>query len=91
MVTNLLNGEALMGLACVTLRFSLRKGVYVRHLQWDIMRKSQIAWANIYGYGVLEMGDTIFSRDGKYFTDTACPNRGPWFETLCDYIGCGCY
>ena len=28
------------------------------------------------------MGDTIFARDGKKFTDTACPTRGPWFEKL---------
>ena len=23
--------------------------------------------------------DTIFARDGKKFTDTMCPTRGPWF------------
>ena len=78
----LLKGELLIGLACVTLRLSLRKGVYVGHLQWDSMRKAQTEWANTYGYGVLEMGDTIFERDSKKFTDTACPNLGPWFETF---------
>ena len=71
-----------MVLACVTLMLSLLKGVYVGHLQWESMRKAQTAWSNIYGYGVLEMGDTIFSTDGKKFTDTACPNQGPWFETF---------
>ena len=25
------------------------------------------------------MGDTIFERDCKKFTDTACTNRGLWF------------
>ena len=25
------------------------------------------------------MGETIFARDGKKFTDTACPTQGPWF------------
>ena len=25
------------------------------------------------------MGDTIFERDSKNFTDTACPTQGPWF------------
>ena len=28
------------------------------------------------------MGDTIFKRDGKKFTDIACPTRGPWFGKL---------
>ena len=73
MGTYLLKGEVLMGLACVTLRLSLRKGVYIGHLQWESTRKAQTAWANIYGYVVLEMGDTIFARDGKKFTDIACP------------------
>ena len=46
--------------ACVTLRLSLRKGVYVGHIQWDRSRKALTEWANIYGAGVLEMGDTNF-------------------------------
>ena len=29
------------------------------------MSKSLLAWANIYGAGVLVMGDTIFARDGE--------------------------
>ena len=48
-----LDGEVLMGVACVTLRFSLIKGRYYVHLQWDSTRKSLTAWANIYGAGVL--------------------------------------
>ena len=62
-----------MGVTHLTIRFSLRKRRYVGHIKWDSMRKSPTAWANIYGAGVLEMGDTIFARDGKKFTDTACP------------------
>ena len=46
------------------------------------MRKVPIAWANLYEAGVLGLGDTIYSRDGKTFTETACPTRGPWFETF---------
>ena len=71
--------EVGMELACVTLRLSLRKGVYVVHLQWDIMRKSLTEWANIYGYVVLGTGDTIFTRVGRNFTETACITRGVWF------------
>ena len=74
MGTYMFKRDVLMGLACVTLRLSLRKGIYVGHLQWESRRKAQTAWANIYGYGVLEMGDTIFERGGKRFTDTECPN-----------------
>ena len=25
------------------------------------------------------MGDTIYARDRKKFTETACPTRNPWF------------
>ena len=25
------------------------------------------------------MGEKLFSRDGKNFTETECPTRGPWF------------
>ena len=28
---------------------------------------------------MLGMGDTIFKRDCKKFTDTACPTQGLWF------------
>ena len=34
--------EVLMGVACVTLRFYLRKGIYVVNIQWDITRKAPI-------------------------------------------------
>ena len=68
-----------MGLACVTLSLSLIKRGYVGHIQWDIMRKSPTEWANIYGYGLLGMGDTIFTRVGKNFTETACLTQGAWF------------
>ena len=43
------------------------------------MRKGPEAWDNIYGDGVLGMGDTIYDRDGEKFTETVCPIRGPWF------------
>ena len=68
-----------MGVECVTLRMSLRRGRYVGHLQWDSMRKLPTVWENLYVYGVLVLGDTIYSRDGDGFTETACPTRGPWF------------
>ena len=59
---------------CVTPRLSLINGIYVGHLQWDSMRKSPTAWANIYGFGLLGMEDNIFARDGKKFTETALLN-----------------
>ena len=71
-----------MGLACVTLRLLPRKGVHVEHLQQYIMRKSPTEWGNIYGYGLLGMSDTIFTRFGKHFTDTACTNQGMLFGNL---------
>ena len=43
-----LMGEVLMVMECVTLRLYLRKGRYIGHIQWDRMRKSTTAWANIY-------------------------------------------
>ena len=71
MGTYMFKEEVSMGLACVTLIFSLIKGVYVGHLQWDSMKKAQTAWSNIYGYGVLGMGDIISKRGGKKFTNTS--------------------
>ena len=68
MDTYILKGDVLIGVTCVTLGLSLRKGLYVGNIQWDSMRKFSTAWDNIYGAGVLEMGDTIFTRDGKEFT-----------------------
>ena len=35
-----LKDEVGIGVACVTLRMSLRKGRYVGHLQWDITRNA---------------------------------------------------
>ena len=37
-----------MGIACVTLRSSILKGIYVRHIQWDSMRRVPTAWDNLY-------------------------------------------
>ena len=34
-----LKNEVGLGVACVTVRMSLRKGRYVEHLQWDSMSK----------------------------------------------------
>ena len=73
MSTNLLKRDVGMGVACVTSRFSLRKGVYIGHIQWCNMMKTLTSWANLYGAGVFQMGYTMFARDGKIFTDTACP------------------
>ena len=39
MGTYMLKGDVLMGLECVTLRLSLRKGVNIGRLQWDNMGK----------------------------------------------------
>ena len=68
-----------MGVACVTMSISLRKGRYVGHLQWDSMRKGPTAWANLYVARVLGLRDTIYFRDEKTFTEIACPTRGRWF------------
>ena len=57
MGTYLLKVEVGMGLACVTLRLSLRKGVYVGHIQWDSTRKALTAWTNLCGSRVLVMWD----------------------------------
>ena len=64
LVTYPLKRYVLMGVKYVTLRLSLKNGIYVGNIQRDSMRKSPTAWANIYGAGVLEMGDTIFAWDG---------------------------
>ena len=77
MGNHMLKGEVLMGLACVTLRLSFRKGLYVVHIQWDIMSKAQTEWSNIYGSGVLEMGDTIFATEGKSSQIQCVPIKGP--------------
>ena len=37
-----------MGIACVTLRSYILKGIYVRHLQWDSTRRVPTAWDNLY-------------------------------------------
>ena len=47
--TYMLKGEVGMGVACVTLRLSLRKGIYVGHIKWDSMSKYPTEWANLYG------------------------------------------
>ena len=43
------------------------------------MRKVPTAWDDLYGDGVLGIGDNIYSRDGGNFMETACPTRVPWF------------
>ena len=75
----LIKDEVGMGVACVALRISLRRGRYVGNIQWDSMRKGPTAWVNLYGAGVLVLGDTINSRDGEKLKETVCPTRGPWF------------
>ena len=77
-----LKDEVGMVLVCVTLRISLRKGIYGGHLHWGRMSKVPTAWSNIYGYGVLGMRDTIYARDRENFTEIACPTRGLLFEKL---------
>ena len=58
----LLKGEVFMGMAFVTLRLYIRKGLYVVHKQWDRMRKSSTEWVNLYRSGALEMGETILAK-----------------------------
>ena len=31
---------------------------------------------------MLEMGNTVFAKDKKFFIETVCPTRGLWFETF---------
>ena len=69
-------------MTCVTFSISLRKGIYVGHLQWDSMRKFQTSWANLYGYVVMGMGDTIYARDWVKSTETTFSTRRPWFENF---------
>ena len=71
--------KVVMGVACINLNMSLRKGRNGCHLQWGSMIKGTTAQANLYEAGVKGMGDTIYARDRKMFTETACPTRGPWF------------
>ena len=63
-------------MACVILRMSPRKGIYVGHLHWDSMRKVPIEQDNLHGSGVLEMGDTIYFSDRKKLMEIACLTMG---------------
>ena len=65
-----------VGVVFLSFRLSLRKGVYIGHLQWVIMIKFLVARSNLYGSGVVGMGNTVFPRDGGKFTEIACPTRG---------------
>ena len=69
-----------VGLACVTLSFSLRKGSYFGDIQWYIIRKAPTVWANLYGLLVLGMGNTIYARYVMKFTETRCLTNGLQFE-----------
>ena len=71
-----------MGVASVNLRLSMRKGRYVGRLWWDSIRKASMEWDRLYGVGVFGIGDTIYSRYGKKFTETARPKRGTCFGKL---------
>ena len=84
-----LKGEVLMVVACVTLRLSLRKGVYVGHIQWGRRSKALTEWANIYGAGVLEMGDTNFQGTVKSSLMQLVPLEGHGLESSLDDIICG--
>ena len=71
-----LKDEVGMGVACVILRVSHRKGIYAGHLQWDSIRKVTIERDNIHGSGVLVMGNTIYFRSKKTFMEAACLTMG---------------
>ena len=49
MGTYMFRGEVFMGVACVTLRLSIRKGINIWHIQWGKMRSAPTEWANLYG------------------------------------------
>ena len=74
-----LKNEVGMVMVCLTLMLSPRKGRYVGHIKWYIMRKTPTAWNNLYGAGVLVVGGTIFARNGKTLMKTACLIKVPWF------------
>ena len=42
------------------------------HLQWVRTIKAPTAWENFYVSGALVMGETIYSRYRKKFTETSC-------------------
>ena len=71
--------EVGIGVPFVTLRCHFRKVRYVEHIQWDSMRKGLKSWDNIYGSGVLGMGEIFYARDREKFTKTACPTKVPRF------------
>ena len=54
-----------MGVVCVTLMLSLRKGVCVGNLQRYSTIKPPMEWSNLYVAEVLGMGDIIFQGTGK--------------------------
>ena len=62
MGTYMLKVQVGMGVTCIKLRLSLIKGIYDGHIQWESMSKAQTEWANIYGSGVFEMGNTILAK-----------------------------
>ena len=72
----LLKDEVGMGVACVALMMSLIKGRYSGHLHCDSMRKEPTACDNLYGDGLLGMGDMVYAKDGKNVAKTAFPMRG---------------
>ena len=55
-------GRGVNGIGMCNLEVVFRNGIYVGHLQWDSMKKSMKAWANLYEAWVLEMGDSIFAK-----------------------------
>ena len=58
------------------------KVIHAEHMRWDLMRKAPTAWENLYGDGLLGMGEKIYSRDVRILTATECPTTGPWFGKL---------
>ena len=68
-----------MGIAIVTLKASLRPGLYARHLQYETMRKTATWYANLHNAGSAYGVDTLYAKDEKKLHATACLTSGEWY------------
>ena len=71
-----------IGVVCVILGLYLRNGIYVGHLQWEIMRKAQKKRDDLYVSGMLVMEDNFFARDRGNFTETESTTQDAWFKNF---------
>ena len=68
-----------MGVVLTTPILSLRKGIYVYHLHWYIVRKFQMTRSNLYEKGECVRRRNILVKDKRKLVATDCLTRGPWF------------